>query len=119
MSKKYRTIEQVETAQQRAVRFAQNVLADDDKAAELASLTPEEYADRKRIQIINPERNRPTMPKAPTRADLEQRIEELEEENAQMAERLDQISELSSGSDDEEDEEDEEEEEGGDQDDDE
>ena len=97
MSKKYRTIEQVETAQEKAVRFAQNVLLDDDKAEELSSLTPEEYADRKRIHIITPnptERNRPTMPKPPTRAELIERVQELEEENGELNERLDAIADL-------------------------
>ena len=51
--KKYRTFEQTETAQARAVRFAENVLEDSDLADELESLTPEEYADRKGIVIIN------------------------------------------------------------------
>jgi hypothetical protein len=97
MSKKYRTIEQVATAQDRAVRFAQNVLQDDEKADELASLSPEEYAERKRIQIITPnptERNRPTTMPKPTRADLEARVQELEEENSDLNERLDAIADL-------------------------
>ena len=51
--KKYRTFEQTETAQARAVRFAENVLEDSDLADELESLTPEEYADRKGIVITN------------------------------------------------------------------
>jgi hypothetical protein len=51
--KKYRTLEQTETAQARAVRFAENVLEDSDLADELESLTPEEYADRKGIVITN------------------------------------------------------------------
>lgn len=112
MSKKYRTIEQVETAQQRAVRFAQNVLLDDDKADELASLSPEEYADRKRIHVIstNPtERNTRTMPK-PTRADLEQRVQELEQENSDLNERLDAIADLVGTAEESEDDEEEEQE---------
>jgi hypothetical protein len=51
--KKYRTLEQTETAQARAVRFAENVLEDSDLADELESLTPEQYADRKGIVITN------------------------------------------------------------------
>ena len=51
--KKYRTFEQTETAQARAVRFAQNVLEDSALADEFKSLTPEDYADRKGIVITN------------------------------------------------------------------
>src|SRR5689334_6677220 len=97
MASKYRTREQVETAHQRAVRFAESVQQDAELADELASLTTEEYADRKRLQIINPyttERNRAIMPKQPTRAELQGRIEELEEENAAMAEQLDNIAQI-------------------------
>lgn len=101
MSKKDKTIEQVEAMQKKAVRFAENVLMDEDKATELESLSPEEYADRKRLRIINPERKTGTMPKQPTRAELQERIEELEE-------KLDAIADLAGA--DEEDEEDEEEE---------
>jgi hypothetical protein len=51
---KYRTREQTETAQERAVRFANDVLQDSDLSDELASLTPEGYAERKGIVITNP-----------------------------------------------------------------
>lgn len=107
MSKRDRTIEQVEAAQRKAVRFAENVLADDDKAAELASLSPEEYADRKRLRIINPtpataERNR-LMPKQPTRAELLERIEELEEALSERDERLDNIAQMATPEEEEED----------------
>src|SRR5215831_4489028 len=52
--KKHRTREQTETAQARAVRFAENVLEDSDKADQIESLTPEEYVDRRGITITNP-----------------------------------------------------------------
>ena len=53
---KYRSREQTETAQERAVRFANDVLQDSDLSDELALLSPEEYASRKGIVITNPER---------------------------------------------------------------
>jgi len=52
--KKYLTREQIETAQARAVRFAENVLEDSDFADDLEALTPEEYADRRGITITDP-----------------------------------------------------------------
>jgi hypothetical protein len=58
--KKYRTFEQTEAAQARAVRFAQDALENLDLAGELESLTPEEYADRKGIVIGSCEIGTPT-----------------------------------------------------------
>jgi hypothetical protein len=58
--KKYRTREQTEIAQARAVRFAENVLEDSDLADDLESLTPEEYSDRRGIIITNPLQGRIT-----------------------------------------------------------
>jgi hypothetical protein len=52
--KKRRTLEQVETAQRRAVSAAETLLGDDDLADELEDLSPEEYAERKGFEIINP-----------------------------------------------------------------
>jgi hypothetical protein len=113
MSKK--TLDQVEAMQEKAVRFVTNVLQDSDKAEEIESLTPEEYAERKRVEIIdnpNPRRRKNTM--APqTRAQLQERIDELEEEKAELAEEneelqdtLDKIADLSLPDEDDEDDED-------------
>ena len=51
------TREQVEKRQAKAVRFAADVLEDDDLADELESLTPEEYAEKKKL-LINPTNKR-------------------------------------------------------------
>jgi len=57
--KKYQTIDEVEATKEKAVRFARNVLKDDDKADDLESESPESYAERKRIVIIdNPQQRR-------------------------------------------------------------
>ena len=56
--KKYRTLEQTETAKARAVRFAENVLEDSDLADELEALTLQQYADRKGIIITEQGENR-------------------------------------------------------------
>ena len=57
---KTKTYEQLVTAQERAVRFAENVLEDSDLADELEGLTVEEYAERKKIEIAeqNPKKYR-------------------------------------------------------------
>lgn len=58
MRKKQRTYEQVVAAQAKAVQAAENLQDDPDLADELESLTPEEYAERKHLEIIeaNPRR---------------------------------------------------------------
>jgi hypothetical protein len=107
MAKK--TFEQVEAMQHKAVLFADNVLDDPDLADELADLSPEEYADRKRITIENPHKrtqvfvfNNPTNKgkntmALPTRAELQDRIDELEE-------KLEAIAGLASDEEEEDDE---------------
>jgi len=47
------TIEQVEKKQEKAVNFLRDVVRDSEKADEIAALSPEEYAERKKI-TINP-----------------------------------------------------------------
>jgi hypothetical protein len=50
------TREQVEGRQEKAVRFAEDVLDDPDLADELEGLTVEEYAERKGYRLSNPTR---------------------------------------------------------------
>ena len=50
--KKSRTYQQVQTAKERAVRFLENVLDDEDRAEEVKDESVEDYADRRRIRII-------------------------------------------------------------------
>jgi enoyl-CoA hydratase/carnithine racemase len=57
------TREQVERRQAKAVRFVSDVVGDEDLADELESLTPEEYAQRKGVDLINnPTRKRKDTP---------------------------------------------------------
>jgi hypothetical protein len=110
-----KTLEQVEAMQRKAVLFADNVLDDPDLADELEELSPEEYAERKRITVENPHKrtqvvifNNPlkkgkqTMA-LPTRAELQERIDELEE-------KLEAIAGLASDEEEEDDEEEDEDE---------
>lgn len=98
--KKTKTLEEVERTKQKAVRFVRDVLGDDDRAAEIEEESPEEYAERKRIQIVtNPRKETHPMPRAsrstpPTRAELRDRIEELETENQELQDKLDSIAEV-------------------------
>lgn len=52
--KKEKTWAQVEAAQAKAVRFLRDVVGDDEKADEIESLSPGEYAERKKFIITNP-----------------------------------------------------------------
>jgi hypothetical protein len=83
------TVERVEAMQRKAVRFAADVLRDDDKADELESLTPEEYAERKGIRIVgNPKPDqqgkRMMAAKSPTKQDLEELLDEAGAKAQQM-----------------------------------
>jgi hypothetical protein len=105
--KKELTREQAEAAKEKAARFVEDVLEDDEHADEIRSEGLDEWAARKRVTIVSNPRRNLTMA---TPRQLKERIEELEAENEELQERLDSISDIVSGE--EEEEEDEEEEEG-------
>jgi hypothetical protein len=88
--------------QQKAVRFLSDVVGDPDRADEFESMTPEEYAQTKGIQIKNPTKGKNTMA-APTRAELEDRVAELEDENQNLNDKLDSILDIASDEDSESD----------------
>lgn len=88
-------MDQVKQAQDKAVRFAQHVLADDRLADELEGLSPEEYADRKRLVIRNPHKLQKG-PLMPRRNNLTDRVADLED-------KLDLIAGIISGDVDEDD----------------
>jgi anti-sigma28 factor (negative regulator of flagellin synthesis) len=59
MANQYRgakTYEQLQTKKNQAARFARNILKDEDKASFIESESVDEYAERKKIRIKNPER---------------------------------------------------------------
>lgn len=60
LTSKYRTYDQAVAAQEQAIRFASDVLEDDDLADDLASESVESYADRKGLIITNPLQRRRT-----------------------------------------------------------
>jgi hypothetical protein len=55
--KRTRTLDQVRTAQQRAVDFESNVLGDDERADEIEDESPEDYAADRGLIVINPSRH--------------------------------------------------------------
>jgi hypothetical protein len=96
--------------QAKAVRFLQDVVGDPDRAEEFEAMSPEEYAEHKRIEIENPfsdrarsSQRRLHMARRPTYAEMQDRVTELEEENQALNDKLDSISDIV-GEEDEEDE---------------
>jgi tRNA(Ile)-lysidine synthase TilS/MesJ len=85
---------QVGGRKEKAARFVRDVLDDPERAAEIEDEDIEDYAARRKIQIIeNPSRGGICMPK-PTRSELEERIRQLEEENDELQDQLDQIADI-------------------------
>ncbi|MGA2475576.1 MAG: hypothetical protein ABSF73_03040 [Terriglobia bacterium] len=60
---KTKTREQLEKMQAKAVRFLRDVVGDSDKADEIDDMTPEEYADKKRVHLVNKRSVRKTLSK--------------------------------------------------------
>jgi hypothetical protein len=95
------TREQLQKRKEKAVRFVRDVLDDPDRAAEIDDEDLEDYAARKKLQIINPNRSKNSM--ATTR-ELQKRIRKLEEENQELSDQLDAISDIVSPDEEDEDE---------------
>jgi len=94
----------------KAVRFLRDVIGDPERAEEFAAMSPEEYAEHKRVTIENPTRRRRPM-RRPTYGELRDRVAELEEENQGLNEKLDSIVDIASEEEEEDEEEDDEEDE--------
>ena len=100
-----KTYDQIQRMQTKAIRFLRDVVGDSDKADKFAGMTPEEYADQKGIDIKNPNAAKGKhMRKGLTRAELQDRVDELEEENQTLNDKLDSILDIASEDVDEEDE---------------
>ena len=99
---KLKTLSEAETARRRAITGLRNLGRDED-ADRIEGLSTREYADGKGFEIIeNPYRRRfMATRKAPTRAELEDRVAELEEqledveqERDELQEQIDQVADL-------------------------
>jgi hypothetical protein len=93
-------------AREKAVRFFRDELGDLDRAEEIEEESLEDYAERRKITLTNPQgRSTAIM----TKQELLDRVQDLEEENQQLQDRLDAVADLVSEDDDDDDEEEEEE----------
>jgi hypothetical protein len=93
------TRKQLESRKAKAVRFTRDVRDDPDRADEIENESLEEYAQERRIKLLNPNRGKPMA--TPTRRELLDRISELEEQNDDLQGKLDDIADLVAPSEDE------------------
>jgi len=84
------TREQLESRKAQAVRFVRDVLGDDDRAAQIEDESLEDYAARRKIEILNNPRGE-TMA---SKAELLERIKDLEGENEDLQSQLDEIADI-------------------------
>ena len=85
------TRDQVEARKEKAVSFVQDVLDDPERADEIEDESVEDYAERRKFEIVNPRRRPRTMA---SKAELQERIEELESENEELQSRLDEVLDI-------------------------
>ncbi|HEV2388837.1 MAG TPA: hypothetical protein VGS20_16460 [Candidatus Acidoferrales bacterium] len=84
------TREQLAKRKGKAVQFVENVLDDPDRADEIADESLESYAERRHVKLVNPRCKTPMSSKA----ELAQRIRELEEENDNLRDKPDQVADI-------------------------
>lgn len=96
-----RVLDQVLAMQEKAVRFLRDVVGDPHRADEFAEMTPEQYAEHKHITIVsNPASGITILIEGdrrmakPTREELEDRIDELEDENQALRDKLGSITDI-------------------------
>ena len=103
------TREQVQARKDKAVRFVRDVQGDPERAAEIEQESLEDYAARRKFQIVNPQGRRfTTVPRKTVEdykaeiADLKEEVAELEDENESLQDQLDEIAGIVSGEEEEE-----------------
>lgn len=108
---KVKTFDQVAASKRKAVSFTENVLEDPDRAAEIEAESVEDYADRKKFLIENPNRE-DTMPETMTKDQLEELLDDVGEKldqaldpkltREELVELVEQASDLIEGDEEEE-----------------
>ncbi|MBZ5513642.1 MAG: hypothetical protein LAN62_02125 [Acidobacteriia bacterium] len=64
--RKQKTREQVEKMKEKAAGFSRQVIGDEDKAQEFEDMSVEDYAQKKKVQLVNPARRREIVERALT-----------------------------------------------------
>jgi hypothetical protein len=108
VASKILTRDQAEARKAAAVRFAENVLRDPDKADDIESEDLDDWVERKKITLIdNPKRRLTTMANGgPTKQDLQDEVDALTQENSDLRDMLDAIQDVLSGPEEEDDDDD-------------
>jgi hypothetical protein len=86
------TRQQLYGRKDKAVSFVRHVLGDSDRAQEIEGESLEDYAQRRRIKLINPKGV--FRMATQTRRELLERIDQLESENEDLQEQLDSIADI-------------------------
>ena len=92
------TRHQLQSRKNKAVRFTRDVASDPDRADEIEDESLDDYAQRRRIQLMNAGR-RSHMAKKSVEdyraevSDLKQQIRDLEDENQTLNDKLDNMAE--------------------------
>src|SRR6516162_2805634 len=95
VASKILTRDQAESRKAAAVRFAENVLDDPDKADDIESEDLDNWIERKGITLINPRKRSLEVANANMSKDeLLDYIDELESENSDLQDALDSIADL-------------------------
>ena len=97
MASKILTRDQAQSRKDAAVRFAENVLDDPDKADDIESEDLNDWIERKGITLVENPRRKWSLEMANTnwsKDELLDRIEELEGENSDLQDQLDAISDI-------------------------
>ena len=102
MASKFLTRDQAEARKAAAVRFAENVLKDPDKADDIESEDLDDWIERKRITLVdNPGKRSLKMANGNMSKDeLLDRIDELEAENSDLQDALDAVADIVAPADD-------------------
>jgi len=80
-ARKQKTREQVQKMKEKAAKFSREVIGDDDKAQQFEDMSVEDYAEKKKVQLVNPSRRREIVEQAlshlPYHASAEDRVKAL------------------------------------------
>lgn len=83
------TRKQLQGRKEKAVCFVRDVLQDDDHADEIEDESLEDYADRRKVKLLNLRGE-----SMATKQELLDRIKELEDENEELQDQLDDIADI-------------------------
>jgi hypothetical protein len=99
------TRDQLASRKAQALRFTRDVLGDPERADEIEAETLEDYAERRKVKLLNSfQRRNAIMVRGQTKAELQDRIDELEQENQELQDQLDAVADIVAPADEDEDE---------------